>query len=108
MTALSIRMDKRIKFQSPAIGQDEYGAPLTGWTDVATVWASIEDLSGREFIAANATQNGVQTKITIRYRAGVLPAMRAVHGAVVYSIEAVLGQNRRELLLMCSRGVNDG
>jgi SPP1 family predicted phage head-tail adaptor len=106
--SLAIELNKRITLQAPMTGQDDYGAPLTGWTDVVSVWASIEDISGREFVAANATQNGVQTKITIRYRDGVVAAMRVLHGAVVYNIEAVLGQDRRELLLMCSRGVNDG
>lgn len=106
--SLAIELNKRITLQAPMTGQDDYGAPLTGWTDVVSVWASIEDISGREFVAANATQNGVQTKITIRYREGVVPKMRAVHGDVIYSIEAALGQDRRKLLLMCERGVNNG
>jgi hypothetical protein len=37
-----------------------------------------------------------------------VPAMRALCGADVYDIEAVLGQDRRVLTLMCSRGSNDG
>lgn len=106
--SLATTLNQRITLQAPATGQDDYGAPLVGWTDVAIVWASIVDVSGREFLAAAATQNAVQTKITIRYRDGVLPAMRVLHGAVTYNIEAVLGQDRRELLLMCSRGLNNG
>jgi SPP1 family predicted phage head-tail adaptor len=98
----------RITLQSPMTGQNDYGEHLTGWTDVAVVWASVVDVSGREFLAAAATQNAVQTKITIRHRDGVVAAMRVRHGAAVYNIEAVLGQDRRELLLMCSRGVSDG
>lgn len=108
MSALSMQLNKRITLQAPAAGQDAWGEPLTGWTDVAKVWASIIDISGREYIAAAAVQHTVQTKITIRYRAGMLASMRAVHGADVYTIEAVLGQDRKSLLLMCSRGVSDG
>ena len=97
------RLNKRVTIQSPATGQDATGEPTTGWTDVATVWASIVDVSGREYVAAGGLQNSAQTKITIRYRAGIVPSMRVVHGADTFNIEAVLGQDRRSLLLMCSR-----
>lgn len=72
-------------------------------TPDGTVAAEVRDVSGREFVAASATQNEVLTTITIRYRPGVVPAMRVLHGADVYNIEAVLGQDRRALALMCSR-----
>lgn len=97
------RLNKRITIQSPATGQDATGEPTTGWTDVATVGASIVDVSGREYVAAGGLQNSAQTKITIRYRAGIVPSMRVVHGSDAYNVEAVLGQDKRSLLLMCSR-----
>lgn len=97
------RLNKRITIQSPATGQDATGEPTTGWTDVATVWASIVDVSGREYVAAGGLQNSAQTKITIRYRSGIVPSMRVVHGSDAYNVEAVLGQDKRSLLLMCSR-----
>lgn len=102
-------LDKRVTIQSPATGQDNYGEPLTGWADVAVnIAASIQDLNGREYLAAAATQNAVTSKITIRHTEGVQPAMRVLHGSVAYNIEAVLGTDRVKLLLMCSRGVNNG
>lgn len=94
---------ERITLQSPATGQDANGEPLTGWTDVATVWASITDVTGREYVAAGGLQNSAQTKILIRYQAGITPAMRVVHGADHYNIEAVLGQDHISLMLMCRR-----
>ena len=97
------RLNKRVTIQSPATGQDATGEPTTGWTDVATVWASIVDVSGREYVAAGGLQNSAQTKIMIRYRSGIVPSMRVVHGSDTFNIEAVLGQDRRSLLLMCSR-----
>lgn len=107
--SLGARLNKRILLQVLQAGQDEAGQPTDDWTNVVTdgdgkLWAEIRDLTGREFIAAGATQNLVHTKITIRYRAGVLPKMRVLHGADVYNIEAVLGQDQRTLALMCSRG----
>ena len=97
------RLNQRVLIQAPPTGQDPTGEPLTTWTDFCTVWASITDISGREFVAAEAGQNQVQTKIGIRYRSGIVPSMRVVHGSDTWNIEAVLGQDRRSLLLMCSR-----
>lgn len=102
------KLDKRITLQQLVAGQDAYGEPVHTWTDVATVWASIDDLTGRQYLAAQAAQNAVQTKITIRYRAGIVPAMRVLHGTDVFDIEAVLGQDRVMLTLMCTKGVNNG
>ena len=97
------RLNRRCTLQQPGTTTDELGQPIPGWTDVATVWASIVDVSGREYVAAGGLQNSAQTKITIRYRSGIVPSMRVVHGSDAYNVEAVLGQDRRGLLLMCSR-----
>jgi SPP1 family predicted phage head-tail adaptor len=65
---------------------------ITHWDDVAALWASIEPLSAREFIAAQAESNKVTAKIIIRYRAGINPRMRLFHEAkgVYYNIEGIL------------------
>jgi SPP1 family predicted phage head-tail adaptor len=97
------RLDRRVTIQRQEQTQDAYGQPVETWTDVATVWAEVRDITGKEFVSAQATQNAVQTKITIRHRAGIVPAMRAVHGSDTYNIESVLGQDKISLLLMCSR-----
>lgn len=102
------KLNKRILIQSPAAGQDEYGEPTSGWVNVFTegdgkVWASINDVSGREFIAAGGVKNAAQTKIGIRYRAGLNDSMRVMHGAIEYKIHAILGQDKKSLLLMCER-----
>lgn len=106
--SLASRMDTQVTLQALTAGQSPSGAPLTTWAAVATVWASVDDVSGREFLAAGGTQNAVTTKIMIRDRPGVVATMRALHGADIYSIEAVLRQDNHTLLLMCSRGANNG
>jgi SPP1 family predicted phage head-tail adaptor len=104
------KLNCRVTIQSLQAGQDAIGQPVTTWTDVATVWASVEDLTGREYQAAQATQNPVQTRIRIRYRAGIVASMRALYGNVIYNIEAVLDRDggRVELQLMCTKGLNNG
>ena len=83
-------MNRRCQLQSPSQSVDELGQPIPGWTDVATVWASIRHLSGVESIKADAAVSTVKASIRIRWRTGLNAGMRVVHGAQVYSIEAVL------------------
>lgn len=49
------------------------------WSEVATVWAAVEPLSAREFIAAQAVQSQIVARITVRYRDGLDGALRLVH-----------------------------
>lgn len=109
--SLAARLNKRVLLQVQGPARDAAGEQIDAWTNVIAdgdgkIWAEVRDVSGREFVAAGATQNEVQTTITIRYRAGVQQRMRVLHGADVYGIEAVLGQDQRTLQLMCSKGAS--
>jgi SPP1 family predicted phage head-tail adaptor len=101
-------LSTRVTIQQPVTEQDESGQLINKWLGVVTVWANLTDISGREFIASSALQTIVQTKITIRYRVGIVPAMRVVHQANIYNIEAVLRQDKASLLLMCCKGIEHG
>jgi SPP1 family predicted phage head-tail adaptor len=57
---------------------------------VAEVWAAVEPLSAREFIASAATQSAVTARITIRYRENLDASMRLVHNGKVYNIAGLL------------------
>lgn len=97
------KLNKRITLRALAAGQDAAGQPSGAWGDVATVWAAVQDISGREFIGAGGVQNEAQTRIFIRRRADVVPAMRVLQGAITYHIEAVLEQDSGLQLLACKR-----
>lgn len=101
---------ERITLQQRAAGVDSLGQESTTWSAVATVWARVEPLRGREFFAAGQVQSPVDARITIRHRAGVLPSMRALHGSQPYDITAVVDVDARghTLELMCVAGVRDG
>lgn len=105
-------MRQRVTLQRVARTQDpDTGEMADGWSDISQVWASVEPVSGREFIAGQATQNEVTARIVIRYRASVTAAMRAVHRGVTYNIEAVLpdkNSGREYLTLMVSGGLDEG
>lgn len=93
----------RVTIQQKTVTSDPEGVAVETWTEVATVWAAVEPLRGREYIQAAAVTPEVTTRIRMRYRLGVKPAMRVVHGGRVYDVLSVIdvGGLRRELELMC-------
>ena len=101
--SLAHRLRHRITIEQKATGTDAWGQPAETWETVAIVPAEVWPLSGREYIAAQAEQAGVTTKITIRYQAGIEPAMRITHDGKTYNIRAVLSDptGRRHITLMC-------
>lgn len=106
------KLRHRLTLQSNTQTQDATTGEVTlTWADwLADEPAEVVPLSGKEYIAANATQAGGDTRMTIRWRSGVEPTMRVVFDGQNYNIHAVLPDpsNRRWLTLMCERGVNDG
>lgn len=52
------------------------GVPSDDWSEVATVRGSVEDLTGRELMEAQAVNARVSTRVRIRYRAGLTPKHR--------------------------------
>ena len=106
-------LNKRVTLQRLVDGKDSSGARTQVWANVVTVgdgkvWARVRDMTGRQFVAAAATQNAVSTEIRIRQRAGVVATMRVLHGAEIYDIEAALGRDGRWIDLMCTQGLSNG
>lgn len=83
-----------------------------GWVEVAKLFAGIEPLSGREFIAAAAEQSQVVARIVTYRDPRVKRGMRFVHDdGTIYCIEAVLPDKKsgREYQTHpVSEGVNHG
>lgn len=102
MTTASI-FRHRVTIQELRDGQDESGQPFHEWQDVATVWAAVEPLRGREYFEAHQVQAEVTTRIRIRYRPGIRPDMRVLYGGRVFNITAIIDpeERHRELQLMC-------
>ena len=82
---------------------DEMGGMIPAWETLATVWAAVEPLNGREFFAASTTLSETTTRVRIRYRAGLTVADRINHGGTLYNIQASINPRSgdRELVLMC-------
>lgn|SRR5690625_3468587 len=99
------KLRHRIEIQKKDRVSDGGGGYYYDWVIVATVWASVEPLSAREFLQAQAVQSEVTARITIRYRDDITPDMRILHRGQTYYIQGVLADNRsglEYLTLPCS------
>ena len=103
------KLRHRVTLQKQINAQNDYGATVTEWRDVATVWAEIKPLSGREYFSAQQVQSEVTTQIWLRYRDDVKPTMCINHNGKHYEILSVLNTNGRNtsLQLMCKENSNE-
>lgn len=111
MKAGSLRHRVTIQKPGPGVQDPDTGAMTYPWQEVAQVWASIEPLSVRDFMAAGANQSEISARIVIRYRSGIDSTMRILEGGRVFNIKGVLpdpDSGREYLTLPVSEGVNDG
>lgn len=108
-------LNRRVKLQRPTYTQNTTtGEQVLTWVDVDTVSAKIAPLSVREFIAAQAMQSNISTRIEIRYRDDVIASWRAVHmvngvPGKVYDIHGPLPDAETgydHINLACSTGSN--
>ena len=101
------RLRHRVTLQSAADTADGGGGFTTVWSDVATVWASIEPLKGRERLFAQQLESPVSHRVTLRHRSGVTTAMRVKFGSRILNIRSVINAEERDraLELLCEEGV---
>ena len=99
----SAKLRHQITIQSPPTALDAMNQPTGSYTTVATMWASIDPISGREYFAMQAVQSEVTHKITIRYCSLVKPNMQVLFGTRVFQIVSVLNLEERniEMQIMC-------
>lgn len=109
------RLNRRIRLERPTFAQDAAtGEMVPTWVNDGEVWAAIEPSSVREFLAAQATQSEIDTKLVIRYRPDVRATWRAIHidngaDAEIYNIHGALRDKETGLeymILPCSTGAN--
>lgn len=97
-------LDRRITIQTVGTIVDDYGREVPGGTvDLATVWASMQQQGGREFIAADAVQAERKVVFRLHYVSGLDEAMTVLHDGMEYDIREVRELGRRQgLELHCT------
>jgi SPP1 family predicted phage head-tail adaptor len=88
--------------EQPVRMPDGGGGAAIAWQTVAELWAHVRPITGDERLAHDQVAGRLTHRVAIRYRAGVLPAMRLRQGARVYEIVAVIETApRRRLECLC-------
>lgn len=102
MTYTAQELNRKITFQAYTTTTDpSTGYPTEAWADVASVFAKVEPLVGREFLAAEATQSQVTTKFTMRHRGDIDTTMRIQFDGKTFDIQSIqnIRSGNRETLI---------
>jgi len=94
----------RVMLQRKTIVTDALLQQTEVWEDVATVWAAVDQLSGREYAAARQTASEATVKVTVRYRPDVAADMRVLYGNRIFEVSWIADpkEQHKTLILYCS------
>lgn len=84
------KLSERVTLQQKSVTKNGIGEEIVTWSDVATVWAEVIPLRGREFFAANQIQQAADIRVRIRERAGLSPDLRLVWKSQPYDITGLI------------------
>lgn len=87
---------------------DDSGQAVSHFVPLATVWARVEPLGGREGFGQQQWVATGEVRITIRWRADVTPLHQVVHEGRAYDVVSVAEDGRREALLIVGRARTEG
>ncbi len=92
------KLNKRITFQLQDLDSED-----EDWKDIATTWANINPISGKEYYSAETINSDLTHKIRLRYRKGITPDMRILYNGRIFYIVSVINEFERNsiLQLMC-------
>lgn len=99
-------MRERVTLQVPVRTPDGAGGADVTWNDVATVWASVMALSGRERPAGERMEARRRLQVLIRYRSDVTAAKRLLWQGRVLDIRTMcdIDGKRHTLMIDCEEG----
>jgi SPP1 family predicted phage head-tail adaptor len=80
---------------------DEGGGFTENWVIVATLSADLRPIAGDERYEADRLAGRITHQVTLRYRAGVAPAMRFRKGTRIFHIVSPIDVEERKRWLTC-------
>lgn len=103
------KLNRRVTIQRRSATLDDYGQESSGWTDIATVWADVRPVGGREKMRAMAVESTLTHTVMVRYRTDLLPvidadAWRIRYGSRVLQITAAMDMDdeRKYIIFECT------
>lgn len=106
MRAGKLRHKLIIQERSTALGSR--GQASANWTDVGTVWGSVQTLSGRELELAKRLYVDATHRIEVRFHSAITEERRLKFGERYFGIGAVDNDEQRDrtLILLCAEAKN--
>jgi SPP1 family predicted phage head-tail adaptor len=89
-------LDRKISIQSSAGARNEYGERTETWAELASVWAKVVHLRGKELLAAQQIVPTAELEITMYWRGDLTESMRIVHDGKEYGIQHIAEIGRRK------------
>lgn len=93
----------RITIEKKSFADNGFGGQIETWSALATIWAKVEHLSGRELQLAQQVGPEITYEITIRYRSDVTTNHSIKYGGKYFNIRDIkdLDNMHKWLFLKC-------
>ncbi len=101
MNAAISALRERATLQRPDRAADAIGGASLAWTDVATVWAQIESLSGSLREAFDGAASTQRYAVTLRARSDVRADWRVIWNSRTLRVLSVAPAPNARLVLAC-------
>ena len=101
------QLNRRLVLEAPAESADGAGGVTRSYAPAMTLWASVEPVSARSAVIADAPGASVTHRIVIRRRTAVTTRHRFVEGATVYRIVTLRDDATRRFLVIGAEQRND-
>lgn len=95
-------LSERVTLQAPAESRNRMGEVTLEWSDVATVWASVQGLTTRDFLQAQQANVIATHRIVMRFYDGLSHDYRVVWRGRTMEVASVMereNRTRHELLV---------
>lgn len=92
-------LDQRIRIEAKTRVDDEGGGSVEAWALVATVWAKVWPVSGRERAEARQVEAATMMRFKVRYRAGIDAGMRIVWQGKAHNVRFIADAGQREAFM---------
>ncbi len=92
-------MRARVALQEEQRAPDGGGGYALAWATVATVWAEVAPLRGRETVQATALSGSGLYRLRLRAGIDVTPALRVLWGSRIFNIRHVRNVDARDRLV---------
>jgi SPP1 family predicted phage head-tail adaptor len=99
------RMRYRIDIEDFITITDKDGFITEEFIPIATVWADITSVSGKEYLESSLTISEVTSKIYIRYFKGLNTTMRIKYEDRVFNIQSILQDKKQGITAIMAKEV---